>query len=187
MLTAMGDVMREAYRRGWISTRDGNISIRMGKFLYITPSGVRKNKIEPEHIIKIPISDSGELHNQEGASIELDMHWKIQQQENVKAVVHLHPTHIVGAMHAGFNLQDLADTFIELGRYTSVGFMVPQYPPGSNGLAQFTADYIKEHDVVGQIGHGVTAKAKDPWTAFEHIERLEHICQIVLASGVKPR
>ena len=25
--------------------------------------------------------------------------------------------------------------------------------------------------------------AKDAWTAFEHCERLEHICQIVLASG----
>ena len=24
-----------------------------------------------------------------------------------------------------------------------------------------------------------------PWRAYEHIERLEHICQIVLASGVK--
>lgn len=27
MLTAMGDVMREAYRRGWITTRDGNVSV----------------------------------------------------------------------------------------------------------------------------------------------------------------
>ena len=28
MLTAMGDVMREAYKRGWITTRDGNISVK---------------------------------------------------------------------------------------------------------------------------------------------------------------
>ena len=27
MLTAMGDVMRTAYQRGWITTRDGNISV----------------------------------------------------------------------------------------------------------------------------------------------------------------
>ena len=39
-------------------------------------------------------------------------------------------------------------------------------------------------DIVGLDRHGVIAVARDPWTAFEHIERLEHICQIVLVSGV---
>jgi L-fuculose-phosphate aldolase len=33
--------------------------------------------------------------------------------------------------------------------------------------------------------HGVVAVDETPWRAFEHIERLEHICQIVLASGIK--
>ncbi len=28
MLTAMGDVMREAYKRNWITTRDGNVAAR---------------------------------------------------------------------------------------------------------------------------------------------------------------
>lgn len=37
MITAIGDVMREAYKRNWITTRDGNISIRRGKSFYITP------------------------------------------------------------------------------------------------------------------------------------------------------
>ena len=48
MLTAMGDVMRRAYDKGWITTRDGNISLRMtGKdTLYITPSGWRKTILQ---------------------------------------------------------------------------------------------------------------------------------------------
>jgi hypothetical protein len=40
-----------------------------------------------------------------------------------------------------------------------------------------------EYDIVGIKGHGVVAIDTSPWRAFEHIERLEHICQIVLASG----
>ena len=57
MLTAIGDVMREAYKRGWITTRDGNCSVRMRNrpFLYITPSGVRKTIIHPESVVKIKI------------------------------------------------------------------------------------------------------------------------------------
>jgi len=39
-------------------------------------------------------------------------------------------------------------------------------------------------NIVGQEQHGVCAMGKHPWDAFEHIERLEHICQIALASGV---
>lgn len=186
MLTAMGDVMREAYKRGWITTRDGNVSVRMGKFLYITPSAVRKYTVQVEQIVKMPISSAGELFNQEGASIELDMHWKIQQQPRVKAVVHLHPTYTIAAMHRGFDLQQLARSFVELGRFTKVGPSVPMLPPGSDDLAIMTAEAIDGFQIVGQVGHGVTAKASNPWDAFEHIERLEHICQIVLASGVSP-
>jgi len=27
----------------------------------------------------------------------------------------------------------------------------------------------------------------DPWAAYEHIERLDHICEIVLKSGIAAR
>lgn len=39
MLTAIGNVMRRVYERGWITTRDGNISMRKceGKHLSIPP------------------------------------------------------------------------------------------------------------------------------------------------------
>ena len=44
MLTAMGDVMREAYKRNWITTRDGNVALRRkdSNVIYLTPSGVGK-------------------------------------------------------------------------------------------------------------------------------------------------
>mgnify|MGYP003325863355 CR=1 FL=1 len=55
MITAMGDVMRRAYEKGWITTRDGNISLRRSgsSIMYVTPSGWRKTIIHPEHMINI--------------------------------------------------------------------------------------------------------------------------------------
>ena len=81
--------------------------------------------------------------------------------------------------------------FPELGRYTKVGQTVPSLKPGSSGLAEFTYQHIMEDecgrvDIVGLDRHGVIALGKHPWDAYEHIERLEHVCQIALASGVKP-
>lgn len=194
MLTAMGDVMREAYKRNWITTRDGNISLKRksSNLLYITPSGVRKTIIHPEHILKMKIHEGVLILDQsKNPSGELQMHWNIQRNtKKTRAVVHLHPTHCVAAMHAGLCLKEMVKPFPELYRYTRVGKNVSAHPPLTQELADDTARRLKvkedgscTFDIVGQVGHGVCAVGPDPWTAFEHIERLEHICKIVLLSG----
>ena len=199
MLTAMGDVMRTAYEKGWITTRDGNISLcrTNSKTLYITPSGWRKTILHPEHILKCKITPTG-VNTPEGMkpSGELDMHLRLQRHyKGTRAVVHLHPTYTIAAMYAGWDLQKLAEAFPEVSRYTRVGPSVPVLPVISPELAQATfesfTDFpntgnILKYDIVGQAGHGVCAVGSHPWDAYEHIERLEHICQIVLASGRKP-
>ena len=197
MLTAVGDVMRRAYEKGWITTRDGNISLRRrnSDVLYITPSGWRKTIIHPEHIIRIKISGEGALTIPDGqkASGEVEMHRLLQLENTVtRAVVHVHPTHIVAAMFAGWDLQELARLFPEVNRYTRVGPSVPVLPATSKELAEQTHTALTDvmgnriYDIVGQGGHGVCAVASDPWAAYEHIERLDHICEIVLKSGVAP-
>lgn len=196
MLTAMGDVMRKAYEKGWITTRDGNISLyRKGKgLLYITPSGWRKTIIHPEHIIKIRVAEDG-LKIPDGAkpSGELEMHYLLQKVEDkTMAVVHLHPTNIIAAMYAGWDLQVLASEFPEVSRYTRVGPSVPVLPVISPELAQATFEAMTKdnkiiYDIVGQGRHGVCAIGPNPWDAYEHIERLEHICEIALKSGVTPK
>jgi L-fuculose-phosphate aldolase len=91
-------------------------------------------------------------------------------------------------MYAGWNLKDIIKDFPEVYRYTSVGPNVPKLQATSTELADQTYEKFLDggdkvmYDIVGQECHGVTAVAANPWDAFEHIERLEHICQIVLAS-----
>lgn len=197
MLTAIGDVMRKCYENGWITTRDGNISLRRknSSTLYITPSGWRKTIIHPEHIVKCKITPTTvNVPSGLSASGELHMHWMIQKDSSqVRSVVHVHPTHIVSAIFAGWDLQLIARMFPEVNRYTRVGPSVPCLPATSVELGNETArllgvsgDGSLQYDVVGQANHGVCAVAQDPWSAFEHIERLDHICEIVLKSGRKP-
>ena len=195
MITAIGDVMRRCYDKGWITTRDGNASLRRSgsKTLYITPSGVRKNKIEVESIIKMRF-EGNELKCPDSAkpSGELHMHMLLQRQGlETRAVLHVHPTHVIAAMHAGFDLQKVCKDFAEIYRYTRVGPNVPAIPAVTERLGNATylamcpTDNL-EFDIVGQTGHGICAVGANPWEAYEHVERLDHICEIVLASGVKP-
>jgi hypothetical protein len=67
---------------------------------------------------------------------------------------------------------------------------VPDVPPISQELANQCFEKLGlddkgniAYDIVGIKGHGVVAIDTSPWRAYEHIERLEHICKIVLASG----
>ena len=49
--------MIDAYKRNWITSRDGNVSIRHhGRdHFYVTPSGVRKQTLQPDQFKKIGI------------------------------------------------------------------------------------------------------------------------------------
>lgn len=200
MLTAIGDVMREMYARRWITTRDGNASVRRtgAEIFHITPSGWRKGIIHPEHLVKIGLGPEGPLVP-EGTppSGELHLHYRLlRDAPKTRAVVHGHPTHITAALYRGFDLQELATQFPEIFRYTRVGPTVPALPAISRALGDATVERLGlgadgtrgslPFDIVGQANHGVTAVAQDPWAAFEHIERLDHVCEIVLASGVTP-
>lgn len=217
MLETICETMVSAYQRNWITSRDGNVSIRHHdrNHFYITPSGIRKQTMQPELFKKIEILtainsgagtadllydwkelDYTDISKNLRPSGEIPLHFGLQKEMgqhrgDVRIVMHFHPTYCVAAMHAGIELDKLVKDFPELGRYTKVAPNVPDVAPISQELADETIsrlDVSKDgtiaHDIIGIKGHGVVAIDSSPWRAYEHIERLEHICQIVLASGV---
>jgi L-fuculose-phosphate aldolase len=214
MLETICDVLVEGYNRNWSTSRDSNVSIRHydRDYFYITPTGVRKQTLQPDQFKKIGIVEGfygqppGLEYNYEvldytdisaklKPSGELPLHFGLQknlgQHKEVRVVVHLHPTYCIAAMHAGIKLNELTKDFPELSRYTKVAPNVGDVAPISQELADqchenLGLDHQTGHinyDIVGIKGHGVVSIDSSPWRAYEHIERLEHICKIVLASG----
>lgn len=206
MLETICDVMLDAYKRNWITSRDGNVSIRHHDrdHFYITPSGVRKQTLQPDQFKKIKITDLSniwetmpytDISKNLRPSGEIPLHFGLQRnmgqhKDEVRVVVHVHPTYCIAAMHAGIDLSTVSDAFPELNRYTRVAPNVGDVAPISQQLAdrcfeklQLDSDGNIAYDIVGIKGHGVVAIDTSPWRAYEHIERLEHICKIVLASG----
>jgi L-fuculose-phosphate aldolase len=212
MLETICEVLVDAYNRNWITSRDGNVSIRYHDrdHFYITPSGVRKQTLQPDQFKKIrlvdqisavpPFISSGyevaeytDISTNLKPSGELPLHFGLQREiiGDVRVVVHVHPTYCIAAMHAGIDLSTISASFPELNRYTRVAPNVGDVPPISQELADCCHKNLGlnprgslEYDIVGIRGHGVVAVDTSPWRAYEHIERLEHICRIVLASGV---
>jgi L-fuculose-phosphate aldolase len=217
MLETICDVLVEGYKRNWSTSRDSNVSIRYydRDHFYITPTGVRKQTLQPDQFKKIKIHKwSNEVVGSDKfgyswsemeytpisanlkPSGELPLHFGLQKNlgqhnNDVRVVVHLHPTYCIAAMHAGIQLNELTKDFPELSRYTKVAPSVGDVPPISQELADQCHEKLEldpvtghiKYDIVGIKGHGVVSIDSSPWRAYEHIERLEHICKIVLASG----
>ena len=209
MLETICEVFKEGYKRGWITARDGNASLRYIEqdYFFVTPSGVRKQFLQPEMFKKIEVKEGyyGQPPTREfthevldytdiSASLkpsgEFPMHFGLQKQLSTatRVVLHMHPTYTVAAMYRGIDLQKLLLEFPELSRYTNIAPTVPETEPITQELADATLKslevykgYVK-YDIVGLDRHGVVAVDTSPWRAFEHIERLEHICKIVLAA-----
>jgi len=207
MLETICEVLEDAYKRNWITSRDGNVSIRHHDrdHFYITPSGVRKQTLQPDQFKKIKIVNSLLWEEQPYTDIssnltpsgEIPLHFGLQRKmgqhsDDVRVVVHVHPTYCIAAMHAGIDLSKISDAFPELNRYTRVAPNVGDVAPISQELADQCHKNLQldsagniAYDIMGIKGHGVVAIDTSPWRAYEHIERLEHICKIVLASRIK--
>lgn len=228
MLREICEVFKEAYRRGWITTRDGNASYRRPEqdWFYVTPSGVRKNEMVPDMCIKLDIdsngwsrdrwlaADDGLLKQQLNRGLkptgELPMHWYLQRDlsktTHPRVVLHLHPTHVIAAArwlienpiaiegpNGKFNGQTMdlpavCAKFPEIFRYTRVGKTLGYVAPISQALADGVEKIMLDGgnellcDVVAMDKHGAVSVGTDPWEAFEHIERLNHVCEIFLLS-----
>lgn len=214
MLETICEVLVDAYNRNWITSRDGNCSIRHHDrdHFYVTPSGVRKQTLQPDQFKKIRIltgyygqppapwyghdvTEYTPISANLEPSGELPMHFGLQREidTEVRVVLHLHPTYTTAAMYAGIDLPNLLNEFPELSRYTKVGPTVPMLPPVTQDLADACINNIGvdattgkiKYNIIGMNRHGVVAVDTTPWRAMEHIERLEHICKIVLSSGVR--
>jgi L-fuculose-phosphate aldolase len=209
ILQELCDILKFAYQKEWISTRDGNASYRSkdDSFFYVTPSGVRKQLITPDMLCQIKpncesVKNFEKLENFERLDKNVDLeptgeiclHMLFQSKipDNISSrfVLHLHPTYTVAAMYAGINLQDLADDFPEINRYTRVGPNVPKIAPITKDLAVASAKALNldkesgeiSYDIIGLDRHGIIAIGDSPLEVLEHVERVESVCKIVLAA-----
>jgi ribulose-5-phosphate 4-epimerase/fuculose-1-phosphate aldolase len=196
MINDIINVLKDSYKKNWITPRDGNISYKSSecnKFT-ITPSGLRKQELKESDFIEIEILDKGwkQLNNFDlKPSGEIELHYEILKSiKNDCCVIHLHPTYTISAMYAGFNLSTLAENFPELSRYTKVASNTENVSPLTKDLALQCKSRLMfdknqneyKNEIVGIPNHGIVSIGLNVHDAFEHIERVEHIAKIILVS-----
>jgi L-fuculose-phosphate aldolase len=180
----MVEVGRRLYARGFISGNEGNISVREGDHLIVTPAGVCKGFLEPDALV---VTDLGGRPRDGGrASSEILMHAAVyRHRSDVRSVVHAHPPVATGFAVAGIALDRpvLAEPIVTLGPVP----VVPFGTPSTSDLADRVGGAIGSSHALLLANHGALAVGDTLWRAWERMETVEQYARIMLVARLLGR
>ncbi len=179
---AMKDVAwaaRKAVELGLTSLSWGNISVRVGDFVAITPSGVDMGEIEWTDIVIITMGGVKLLGLYEPSS-EYRLHLEIYKRRRANAVVHLHPPFVTAFALAGRPIKPvLAEAELFLGGEVRV---VGYAPPGTQELAVKVAEEMGDGKAVIMERHGLVAVGHTVFEALRVALVVEETARAILLS-----
>lgn len=171
------EVCKRIHSRGWISSTDGNVSIRLssGKIL-ITPTGIHKGFMSERDVI-VTDMDGKLISGSRKPSSEIVLHLTCyRERPDVNAVVHAHPTICVAFSLAGVSLAKclLPEVIFTLGSIPTAEYA----PPTTVEVAESVKRHIKDFDAVILERHGSVTVGTDVFGAYNTLERMEHVAEI---------
>ena len=173
------EVGRRLYARGLISGNEGNVSVRQGDVLLVTPPAVCKGFLTPEMIVKTDLS--GKPVDGQRASTEVLMHTAVyRRRPDAAAVVHAHPPVATGFAVAGIALDQplIAEAVVTLGKVP----IVPYGTPSTAELADNVGAAACSAQALLMANHGALTVGDSLYRAWERMEALEQVARIALVT-----
>ena len=179
--------MARCYERCLTTATGGNISIRKGCMMYITPSGKDKASLSAEDIAEVRISDGTNITPDKKLSIESEMHRRIYlKRPEVMAVVHSHPVFasLFSASEEHIDTSIIAESWFLLDKVAKVSYALM----GTGELAEAVSSAAVEHDALLLENHGALTVGTSLISAFDRMECLEQAAKLTyLSHGVRVR
>ena len=172
--------MGRLYKRGLTTATGGNVSMRSGDYMFITPSGKDKESLTYSDIAILKVSTGEQIGTNFKLSIESQMHREIYLKTNVSAVVHSHPTFasLFSALDEKINTHIIAETYYLLDEVVKV----PYELMGTKALADKVSEYAKNSCALLLENHGALTTGKTLLSAFDRMEVLEQSAKLTYLS-----
>ncbi|HEX8191198.1 MAG TPA: aldolase [Pyrinomonadaceae bacterium] len=179
VLENLCEVADSFYGRGHAFGSTGNISVRAGGRVWITPTGKSLKGLRPGQLACVNLE--GESLNENRPSKEFPFHLAVYaRREDVGAVVHLHTLHSVA-----LSCLDGFDADNPLPPLTPYYFMrvaplavLPYFRPGSAGLAEAVGEAAPRHNCMLLRNHGVVCAGSTLSEAVDRTEELEQTARL---------
>ena len=152
----------------------GNISVRVGENIAITPSGVEYEALAPEDISVITL-DGDHVDGPDNPSSEVPMHTVVYQNTDALAVVHTHPVY---ATVLGTLVDEIPPIHYMLALLGGPVRVAPYAQFGTQELARGCHEAMKDRYGVLLRNHGATTYCGTLATAYSRSIYLEWLCRI---------
>lgn len=175
----IAEIGRRLYAKGLIAGNEGNVSVRDGDRLYVTPAGSCKGFLAAADVVTTDLEGRPEWGGH--ATSEILMHVAVyRRRPDVRAVVHAHPPVATGFAVAAIPLDRpvLAEPVVTLGPVP----VVPFGTPSTTDLAERVAAAIPSAHALLLANHGALTVGETLWRAWERMETLEQFARIALVS-----
>jgi L-fuculose-phosphate aldolase len=179
------------YRRKLTDSAGGNISVRVGKVICITPryAGAKfRWELRPEQVL-VCDQEGNKLEGDGEISREAKVHLSLLREfPDQNAVVHGHAQHILVFCAAGIPIEPVMEDTLKFGTVDVCKFA----PAHSDDLSKFIVEKMKEKTEAlkkGSAGvlapwHGLFVLAKDLDMAYDSFERIDGNAHIILNSSI---
>lgn len=174
------EVGRRLYAKGLIAGNEGNVSVRIGEALLMTPAGVCKGFLAPEAIVRTDLEGRA-LEPGKRVTSEAAMHAAVYaRRPDAGAVVHAHPPTATAFAVAGIPLDRplTAEAVLTLGPVP----VVPYGTPSTKELSSRVAAAICDAHALLLANHGALTVGDTLARAWERMETLEQLARVTLAS-----
>jgi L-fuculose-phosphate aldolase len=193
--TSVPDETAQAWRRlvaaarrtadeGLVVGTSGNLSVRVGDILLVTPSGVPYDRLGPRDAVGVDLDGRRVLGTAEPTS-ELPLHLAVYRATGARAVVHTHAVHATAVSTLVDELPPVHYMTAALGGPVRVA---PYATYGTPELARGALDALRDRTACLLRNHGTVAYGDGLDQAHDRTAQLEWMCRLwLLASSVPGR
>ncbi len=168
------DAARRLAGRGLVTGTAGNLSVRAGELVAVTPTGAALEQLEPEQVVLVDL-DGALVDGQLEPTSELGLHLGVYHRYDAGAVIHAHPPM---ATALACVLDELPVVHYEMLAFGGPVRVAPYATFGTDRLAELTLDALAGRNVALMANHGAIAFAADLNTAARHMTLLEWACTV---------
>jgi len=152
----------------------GNLSVRAGDLIAVTPTGVRYDDLVPGDVCVVDL-DGRPVEPGPRPSSEVPMHTAVYRETHAGAVVHTHPLHATALSTLVDELPPIHYMVVLLGGPVRVA---PYAPYGTEELARLGVEGLAGRSAVLLANHGATTHGDDLAQAYDRSVLLEWLCRL---------
>jgi len=173
---------RRAVADGLVVGTSGNVSVRVGDTVLVTPSGVPYDRLTPEDLCGVS-PDGRRVLGSLVPTSELPMHLAVYRSTAARAVVHTHAVHATAVSTLVTELPLVHYMAAALGGPVRVA---PYATYGTEELAENTLRALRGRTACLLQNHGTLAHGATLAEAYDRTAQLEWMCHVWLTASSVP-